>query len=114
MASTFGPRFQGVVPRMEEAALHPGSRDLKNVYIYIYIYIYILEFRARFARAQFSYLDFETRRATKELVGSRSGTLIPFLVIHFSRGVQVVRTTVNTSLNVWTQGFPCLFKHNPS
>ena len=41
-------------PGWGEAALHPGSRDLVLSYIYTTV-----EFRARFARAQFSYLHFE-------------------------------------------------------
>ena len=71
-----------------------------------YSVIYILEFRARFARAQFSYLDVEARRPCWGVVRSRSGSPTPLLVIHFSTRVRVViRSTLNISLNVWTQVF---------
>ena len=54
------------------------KQALIGEYVYIYIYIYILESRARFARAQFSYLDVEARRPCWEVVRSRSVTPTPF------------------------------------
>ena len=94
----------------------------------------ILEFRARFARAQFSCLDFKGwhpagGRVTctpdpgpgysfiyilefrARFARALSGTPSSFPVMHLPKGVPVARNRVNTSLNVQTPGLPRPFKH---
>ena len=94
---------------MEAAVVHPGSRDL------VPGYIYILEFRARFARAQFSYLDVEARRPCWEVVRSCSGTPTLYAGYTFlytsASGNKEHTEHLPQCLDA---SIPCLLKHNPS
>ena len=80
-----------------------------------YSVIYILEFRARFARAQFSYLDVEARRPCWGVVRSRSGTPTPFAGYTFlytsASGNKEHTEHLPQCLDA---SIPCLLKHNPS
>ena len=80
-----------------------------------YSVIYILEFRARFARAQFSYLDVEARRPCWGVVRSHSGIPTPFAGYTFlytsASGNKEHTEHLPQCLDA---SIPCLLKHNPS
>ena len=80
-----------------------------------YPVIYILESRARFARAQFSYLDVEARRPCWGVVRSRSGTPTPFAGYTFlytsASGNKEHTEHLPQCLDA---SIPCLLKNNPS
>ena len=80
-----------------------------------YSVIYILEFRARFARAQFSYLDVEARRPCWGVVRSRSGTPTPFAGYTFRyRSASGNKEHTEHLPQCLDASIPCLLKHNPS
>ena len=76
---------------------------------------WILDSRARFARAQFSYLDVEARRPCWGVVRSRSGTPTPFAGYTFlytsASGNKEHTEHLPQCLDA---SIPCLLKHNPS